>query len=170
MEERHDNETSGALTRHEKQIKENQERHENEMHGAQNRHEAAIRRLQAECKDHETKANAKLTRTLDEHADEMRKIRQEIKISDEEHSLMIDSMRRQFDETLKTMNKDFNSQFRTQDHQATTNVQERITTYNTYDTTKTNEIKNLIEEHLRNFTEQRFKMEQSRSSYELKIN
>ena len=139
------------------------------MNGAQNRHEAAIRRLQAECKDHETKANAKLTRTLDEHADEMRKIRQEIKVSDDEHSLMIDSMRRQFDETLKTMNKDFNSQFRTQDHQATTNVQERITTYNTYDTTKTNEIKTLVEEHQRILNELRYKMEQQRSSYEIRI-
>jgi len=67
------------------------------------------------------------------------------------------------------MNHDFNSQFRTQDHESSVKTQERITTYNTYDTTKTNEIKNLIEEHLRNFTEQRFKMESSRSSYEIKI-
>jgi len=57
------------------------------------------------------------------------------------------------------MNHDFNSQFRTQDQESTAKTQERINTYNTYDTTKTNEIKNLIEEHLRNFTEQRFKME-----------
>jgi len=57
------------------------------------------------------------------------------------------------------MNKDFNSQFRTQDHQATTNVQERITTYNTYDTTKTNEIKTLVEEHQRILNELRYKME-----------
>ena len=140
------------------------------MNGAQSRHEAAVRRMQAEFKLAEEKANTKLTKTMDDHADEMRKIRQEIKVSDDEHSLMIDNMRRQFDETIKQMNHDFNSQFRTQDQESTAKTQERINTYNTYDTTKTNEIKNLIEEHLRNFTEQRFKMEQSRSSYETKIN
>jgi len=50
--------------------------------------------MQAEFKLAEEKANTKLTITMDDQADEMRKIRQEIKVSDDEHSLMIDSMRR----------------------------------------------------------------------------
>lgn len=139
------------------------------MNGAQNRHENAIRRMQAEYKDAEEKANSKLSRKEDYHADEMRKIRQEIKVSDDEHSLLIDNMRREFDETIKNMNNDFNRQFRQQDDKHTVDIQERIRKWNSLDTTKTIEIKNIMEEHSRILSELRFKMEEMRSSYEIKI-
>ena len=99
----------------------------------------------------------------------MRKIRQEIKVQDDENSLNIDNMRRQFDETIKNMNNDFYRQFRSQDDQHSANIQERIRLYNSLDTTKTIEIKHIIEEHTRVLNELRFKMEEMRSSYEIRI-
>jgi len=67
------------------------------------------------------------------------------------------------------MNNDFNRQFRSQDDQHSANIQERIRLYNSLDTTKTIEIKHIIEEHTRVLNELRFKMEEMRSSYEIRI-
>lgn len=139
------------------------------MNGAQNRHEAAVRRMQAEAKDHEEKANAKFQRSQDDHADEMRKIRQEIKVQDDEYRLMIENMQKKFDETIKNMNFDFSSQFRNQDNKHTSEIQERIRLYTSLEATKTIEIKTIIEEHSRILTELRSKMEEMRSSYEIRI-
>ena len=99
----------------------------------------------------------------------MRKIRQEIKVKDEEHRQLIDNMRREFDETIRNMNNDFNSQFRRQDDKHAIELQERVRNYNSMETAKNIEIKNLQEEHARILSELRSKMEQQRITYETRI-
>jgi len=99
----------------------------------------------------------------------MRKIRQEIKVQDDEYRLMIENMQKKFDETIKNMNFDFSSQFRNQDNKHTSEIQERIRLYTSLEATKTIEIKTIIEEHSRILTELRSKMEEMRSSYEIRI-
>jgi len=67
------------------------------------------------------------------------------------------------------MNFDFSSQFRNQDNKHTSEIQERIRLYTSLEATKTIEIKTIIEEHSRILTELRSKMEEMRSSYEIRI-
>jgi hypothetical protein len=82
---------------------------------------------------------------------------------------MIENMQKKFDETIKNMNFDFSSQFRNQDNKHTSEIQERIRLYTSLEATKTIEIKTIIEEHSRILTELRSKMEEMRSSYEIRI-
>ena len=78
-------------------------------------------------------------------------------------------MQKKFDETIKNMNFDFSNQFRNQDNKHTSEIQERIRLYTSLEATKTIEIKTIIEEHSRILTELRSKMEEMRSSYEIRI-
>ena len=71
------------------------------MKGAQERHESEVNRLHDEAKAAEDSANAKLKKTLDDHADEMRKFRQEQKMKDAEFRETIDKMHKEHEQRLR---------------------------------------------------------------------
>lgn len=78
---------------------------------------------------------------MDDHADEMRKFRQEQKVKDQEHLETLEKLRKEHDQKVRDMNYDFESKYRSQDRKSFQDMEEQIRKYNELEILKNNELK-----------------------------
>ena len=77
-------------------------------------------------KDEKAKAESKLKKTLDDHAADMRKFRQDQERKDAEHRDLVDKMRSDFESLLKNQQAEHDRENREREDRHTKEISDRI--------------------------------------------